>query len=69
MCKADNPDRSVSVYLDTKDVLGCVGQPYWEAYPIKGDAERFLLNESEQLIAAVVAELEGTATDTPPATS
>lgn len=58
VCKADQPGRSISVYLDTKDVLGCVGEPYWEAYPIKGDTERFLLCEGEQLIAAVVAELE-----------
>lgn len=59
VCKADHPERSVSVYLDTKDVLGCVGQPYWEAYPIKGDTERWLLGESDELIAAIVAELEG----------
>lgn len=58
VCKTDKPERDISVYLDTRDVLGYVRQPYWEAYPIGEDTGRFLLNETEELIAAIVAELE-----------
>ncbi|MCE9567428.1 MAG: hypothetical protein K8U57_35960 [Planctomycetes bacterium] len=58
VCKTDHPDRDVSVYLDTKDVLGHVGSPYWEAYPIGGDTMRFGLAEGKELIDAIVEELE-----------
>lgn len=57
VCKTDNPEKDISVYLDTKDVLGCVGQPYWEACPIGEYTERFLLSEGKELIAAIVKEL------------
>ncbi|WP_435018443.1 hypothetical protein TA3x_000417 [Tundrisphaera sp. TA3] len=59
VCRTDQPERIISVYLDTRDVLGYVGQPYWEAYPIAGETARFLLAESEELVAAIVGELEG----------
>lgn len=61
VCKTGHPEKSVSVYLDTKDVLGYVGQPYWEAYPIGEGAGRFLLAEGNELIEAIVTELNQTA--------
>jgi hypothetical protein len=46
----------VSVYLDWFDRLGCVGQPYWELYPNQeGDTERFLLQETAELMLRVKA--------------
>lgn len=61
--KVGTPDRSISVYLDTKHVLGFFGslqspEPYWEAYPIDGSTARFALHESKELIEAIVGELE-----------
>ena len=62
--KDDKPDRKVSVYLDTQHVLGYFGgleepEPYWEAYPINGDTARFAMHESDELIQAIVHELNG----------
>jgi len=57
--KKETPDKDVSVYLDCYDELGCVGQPYWEIYPAKhGDIDRFLMNETEELIQAIAEALE-----------
>jgi len=57
VCKTGKPENSVSVYLDTKNILGCFDGEYWEAYPINGDTERFALSEGKELIDAIVAEL------------
>lgn len=43
----------VSIYLDCYDTSGCVGQPYWEIYPIDGDCERFLMNETKELLDGI----------------
>jgi hypothetical protein len=48
----------ISVYFDDCDALGCVGSPYWEAYPVGGnltvadeeDVTRFLAGEEKELI-------------------
>lgn len=49
-----SPLRGISVYLDTNDSLGCVGQPYWELYPYcDGDTRRFLLYETDKLIRSL----------------
>ncbi|OJW21229.1 MAG: hypothetical protein BGO49_24775 [Planctomycetales bacterium 71-10] len=58
VCKTGAPDRSISIYLDVKNVLGYCHGPYWEAYPIDGDAARFSIEDGEGLIAAIVRELE-----------
>ncbi len=29
-----------SIYLDSRDSLGCYGEPYWEVYPVGGDVGR-----------------------------
>ena len=55
------PKQTVSVYLDTQDTLGAVGQPYWEMYPnYRGDAERFLLGEEQKLEKAIIKSLYST---------
>lgn len=47
----------VSVYLDTTDSLGFVGEPYYEIYPNKnGDNERFLLDEES--ISCMMSAIE-----------
>jgi len=52
-------DRWISVYLDLNNQLGCVDEPYWEIYPNKeGDNERFLLNETCQLLASIQLALD-----------
>jgi acetone carboxylase gamma subunit len=51
-------DKQISVYLDCYDHLGFVGQPYWEAYPIGGDARRFYIGQTEELMQAITEELE-----------
>ena len=50
-----HPDTKtiISVYLDCYDIMGSMGQPYWEMYPYKGDIERFFLNEVDQLVDAI----------------
>ena len=45
--------KSVSVYLDCYDRLGCVGQPYWEIYPFKDDTFRCGINEIEELLTGI----------------
>jgi hypothetical protein len=57
VCKENVPDKSVSVYLDTKDVLGYFGSPYWEAYPIGDDVARFPLDDTKGLVEAIVTQL------------
>lgn len=63
VCKTEQPQRDISVYLDTQYVLGYFGSPlesavpYWEAYPIGDEVARFALTETTALIEAIVAEL------------
>lgn len=55
----DYPHAKVSVYLDCYDMLGAVGEPYWEAYPyLGGDAERITLTESWKLVGVIARLLE-----------
>ena len=49
----EDTENSISVYLDCQDRLGCVGEPYWEIYPCKGDTERFLMNDTKQLLEGI----------------
>lgn len=48
-----NPDESVSIYLDCYDRAGCVGEPYWEVYPIGGDCERCMMNDTAELLSII----------------
>ena len=46
--------RGISIYLDTRDSLGCVGQPYWEIFPYcDGYTRRFLLGEEAKMLRAI----------------
>ena len=55
-------ETRVSVYLDASCALGSMPEPYWEIYPnAEGDTTRFLLSESEELVAAVLVSLEARA--------
>lgn len=50
--------HGVSVYLDWHENLGFFGgKPYWEAYPIDDNNERFALDKVKDLIKAIDAEL------------
>lgn len=50
-------DKAVSVYLDCYNNLGYMDEPYWEVYPIQGDAFRCLLNETDKLLNAIKEEI------------
>lgn len=43
-----------SIYLDCYDRSGCVGEPYWEVYPVDGDCERILMSEPVENLVAVI---------------
>ena len=45
-----------SIYLDSRDALGCVGEPYWEVYPCDGDVGRCLKAETDQLLELMAKE-------------
>lgn len=56
----DDNTRMVSIYLDWFDRLGFMREPYWEAYALGKDdnePERFLLNETQQLVDCVRREI------------
>ncbi len=56
-------DERVSIYLDCYDTSGCVGEPYWEIYPIDGDCERFMMADVTGLVDGIgraLAQLEAT---------
>jgi hypothetical protein len=48
----------VSVYLDSMDRLGSVGEPYWEVYPIDEDVRRVLMRDVDSLIKAIDESIE-----------
>lgn len=52
-------EAHVSVYADFDSALGYVGEPYWEIFPSVDleDCDRFLLNETEQLVYAIERSL------------
>ena len=49
--------KSVSVYLDCYDNLGCMDEPYWEIYPYGEDTYRTTMNDVEGLMNAIEEEL------------
>jgi hypothetical protein len=46
--------ETVSVFLDSTDALGLVGETYWEVHPVDDDVERFLKDEIDDLMACIV---------------
>lgn len=47
----------VSTYLDVNGQAGAVDHPYFETYPIKGDAKRYDYDEQKQMYKDVLKEL------------
>lgn len=47
----------VSIYLDFDDRLGCVGQPYWEIYPMDGDCARYMIGETTELLDGIAESI------------
>lgn len=46
-------ERPVSIYLDWYDILGCVGEPYWEVYPYNDDTFRCAMADIKALKNAI----------------
>jgi hypothetical protein len=42
-----------SIYLDSHDRLGFVGEPYWEVYPCDGDTGQCLKAEIAELLKLI----------------
>lgn len=54
----DSPTNHVSVYLDGYDVLGSMGEPYWEVYGgCDEECVRFLFEEHEKMMAYIEKSL------------
>lgn len=55
-------EKSISIYLDIDDSLGCMGRPYWEAYPYKydeyEDTYREFMTDTEKFFNEVYEELK-----------
>jgi hypothetical protein len=45
-----------SIYLDSRDSLGYVGEPYWEVYPYQNDTGRCLIGEVDKLLQLIADE-------------
>jgi hypothetical protein len=56
--KGGDDNNQVSVYLDCYDRLGCVGEPYWEIYPVKNDTHRCLMNDVQELLEIIDSGLK-----------
>ncbi len=48
---------SVSVYLDFDGNLGAMDEPYWEIHPLGDDCARYLLNETDDLLAGIAESI------------
>ena len=46
-------DKSVSVYLDCFDAIGCYGSPYWEVYPYGDDVGRCGIDDTGELLSMI----------------
>ena len=58
-------DRRGSVYLDCYDRIGFFGEPYWEAYPIKGDTFRCKMSDTKLLIKTIKAAFKAKKSNEP----
>ena len=56
--KHKDGDKSLSVYLDGYDILGCCGKPYWEIYPYENDVFRCGMHDIDELVEKIQEELE-----------
>lgn len=57
--KADAVDmeKCISVYFDSRNVLGSMDQPYYEAYSIDDECQRYFVGEEDKMMADIVREL------------
>lgn len=54
-------DKVCSIYLDCYDMLGHMGEPYWELFPDSdGETFRCGMNETDKLITAIEHSLQCT---------
>lgn len=51
-------DKTVSVYLDFFDNLGCYGEPYWEVFPVHDDTARHKMNDVSGLLESISTGLD-----------
>lgn len=50
-------NAQVSVYFDAYEMLGCYGEPHWEAYPIGDNNERWAMKDWRKMFRAIDREL------------
>lgn len=52
-----DPSLYVSTYLDVNDTAGIMEGPYFEAYPIKNNAERWYYTDQQEMYPVILKEL------------
>lgn len=53
-----NGEKTISVYLDCYNKLGCYNKPYWEIYPYLDDTFRCDMSDTESLLEAITKSFE-----------
>ncbi len=48
-----------SIYLDSRDSLGCFGEPYWEVHPVQDDVGRCERADVERLLILIADTTAG----------
>ncbi len=56
--KKEGSDKSISVYLDCYEALGCYDGPYWEMYPYEDDTARFNMEDTKGLLKSIAEEFD-----------
>lgn len=51
-------DQFISVYLDCYDLIGYMGGPYWEAYPVNDDVCRCGIDDIDCLMECIETGLQ-----------
>jgi hypothetical protein len=51
-------EKKASVYLDCNNALGYMENPYWEVYPVKGDAARCGMHDTDELVLLIRQSLD-----------
>jgi len=45
--------KDKSIYLDSREALGCYGSPYWEVYPYHGETGRCSIDDVDELLRMI----------------
>lgn len=53
----DNPKETMSAFLSYPDGMGSCNEYFWEAYPIKGDVERWTGDKAEEDMEKVLVRI------------